>query len=190
MAMFSVNSTRIDPYKNCFFKILFDGEVVAGVSKISGLKMSHEIVEHRDGADRSTTRKSPGITSFEPITCERGISHDDEFQEWAELAYSNAGPGAVSLAGFRRNISIELYNLQGVKVRAWNVFRCWVSEFTAVPELDANSNAIAAAEATLRAELEREGIAFNEPARYYFYDDPMTLPWMRRNEVAFVINTR
>lgn len=143
MAMFSVNSTRLDPYKNCYFKILFDGEVVAGVSKISGLKMSHEIVEHRDGADRSTKRKSPGITSFEPITCERGISHDDEFQAWAELAYSNAGPGAVSLAGFRRNISIELYNLQGVKVRAWNVFRCWVSEFTAVPELDANSNAIA-----------------------------------------------
>ncbi|WP_067465666.1 MULTISPECIES: phage tail protein [Nocardia] len=143
MAMFSVNSTRIDPYSNFRFLVVFGNDVVAGASKVSGLKQTIELVEHRDGGDLSTKRKSPGLTSFEPITIERGISHDPAFEEWANLAYSPEGPGRVSLKNFRRDIIIELYNLQGVKVRAWNAFRCWVSEFTAVPELDANANAIA-----------------------------------------------
>ena len=101
------------------------------------------MVEHRHGGDSSTKRKSPGLTTFEPITIERGISFDGAFEDWASLVYSTDGPGAVSLKNFRRDITIELYNLQGIKVRAWNAFRCWVSEFTAVPELDANGNAIA-----------------------------------------------
>jgi phage tail-like protein len=143
MAMFEVNSTRIDPYANFRFLVVFGRDVVAGASKVSGLKQTVEVVEHRDGGDMSTKRKSPGLTSFEPITIERGISHDRAFEEWAHLVYSPQGPGLVSLKDFRRDITIELYNLQGVKVRAWNAFRCWVSEFNAVPELDANANAIA-----------------------------------------------
>lgn len=143
MAMFSVNSTRIDPYKNFRFLVLFGTDVVAGVSKVSGLKQTIEVVEHRDGGDLSTKRKSPGLATFEPITIERGISHDPAFEEWANLVFSPEGPGVVSLKNFRRDVTIELYNLQGTKVRAWNAFRCWVSEFHAVPELDANANAIA-----------------------------------------------
>ena len=147
MAQFVLNPTRIDPYKNFKFKLVWDDEgtigVIAGVSKVSGLKRTTEVVSHRDGGDLSTKRHSPGVSSFEPITIERGITHDPAFENWATKAYSTAGDGGVSLLNFRKNISIELYNLQGVKVRAWNVFRCWVSEFIAVPELDANANAIA-----------------------------------------------
>jgi phage tail-like protein len=141
--MFPVNATRVDPYKNFRFLVKFGTEVVAGVSKVSALKRKVELVEHRQGGDPSTKHKSPGLASFEPITIERGISHDPAFEEWANLVYSPEGPGGVSLAHFRRDITIELYNLQGTKVRAWNAYRCWVSEFTAVPELDANANAIA-----------------------------------------------
>jgi len=126
MVQFVVNATRIDPYKNFRFRVLFGGVVVAGVSKISGLKRTIEPVTHRDGGDLSTKRISPGLASSEPITIERGITHD-----------------LMSLKNFRRDVTIELYNLQGTKVRAWNVFRCWVSEFTAVPELDANANGVA-----------------------------------------------
>lgn len=143
MAQFSVNTTRIDPYKNFRFRLLFGGIAVAGVSKVSGLKRTIEPVQHRDGGDLSTKRISPGLASFEPITVERGITHDDAFETWALSVYNPEGAGLVSLANFRRDITIELYNLQGVKVRAWNVFRCWVSEFTAVPELDANANGVA-----------------------------------------------
>jgi phage tail-like protein len=143
MVQFSVNATRIDPYKNFRFRVLFGGLAVAGVSKVSGLKRTIEPVTHRDGGDLSTKRISPGLASFEPITIERGITHDDEFERWALSVYNPDGAGLVSLKDFRRDISIELYNLQGVKVRAWNAFRCWVSEFTAVPELDANANGVA-----------------------------------------------
>lgn len=143
MVQFAVNATRIDPYKNFRFRVLFGGVTVAGVSKVSGLKRTIEPVTHRDGGDLSTKRISPGLASFEPITIERGITHDDAFEQWALSVYNPDGAGLVSLRNFRRDISIELYNLQGVKVRAWNAFRCWVSEFTAVPELDANANGVA-----------------------------------------------
>ena len=143
MAQFTVNTTRIDPYKNFKFRVVWDGQPVAGVSKVSGLKRTTEVVSHRDGGDLSTKRHSPGLSTFEPVTIERGITHDNSFEAWASQTYSTAGDAAVSLLHFRKDIIIELYNLQGVKVRAWNVFRCWVSEFNAVPELDANANAIA-----------------------------------------------
>jgi len=143
MAQFSINTTRIDPYKNFKFRVTVDGQTVAGVSKVSGLKRTTEVVSHRDGGDLSTPRKSPGRSQFEAIMLERGITHDHTFEAWATLVYNVEGDAAVSLAGFRKDIVIELYNLQGVKVLAWKVYRCWVSEFTAVPELDANANAVA-----------------------------------------------
>lgn len=147
MTQFVVNPTRIDPYKNFKFRLVWDDEgtlgPIAGVSKVSGLKRTTEVVSHRDGGDLSTKRHSPGVSSFEAITIERGITYDAAFENWAAKVYSTDGDGAVSLKKFRKDIIIELYNLQGVKVRAWNVFRCWVSEYIAVPELDANANAIA-----------------------------------------------
>jgi len=140
---FAVNTTRIDPYKNFKFRVVWDGQVVAGVSKVSGLKQTREVVSHRYGGDLSTKRHSPGVTTFEAITLERGITHDHSFEEWTNLVYSVEGDAAVSLKDFRKDIMIDLYNLQGVKVLSWQVFRCWVSEMTAVPELDANGNAVA-----------------------------------------------
>ena len=143
MAQFSVNTERFDPYKNFKFRVKWDGRYVAGVSKVSALKRTTEVVKHRDGGDNSTDFKSPGRTSYEAVTLERGITHDLAFEAWATLVYTPQGDAAVSLRNFRKDLVIELYNLQGVKVRAWRVFRCWVSEFTAVPELDANGNAVA-----------------------------------------------
>ncbi|MEM9092369.1 MAG: phage tail protein [Cyanobacteria bacterium P01_F01_bin.53] len=140
---FSVNAARIDPYKNFKFRLLWDGQVIAGVSKVSALKRTTEVVSHREGGDVSTPRHSPASSKFEPITLERGITFAQEFENWANLVYSTEGDGAVSLAGLRKDISIEMLNLQGTVVKRYNVFRCWVSEYTALPELDANANAIA-----------------------------------------------
>lgn len=164
MAQFTVNSTRVDPYKNYRFRVVFGGIAVAGVSKVSGLKRTIEAVAHRDGGDLSSKHVSPGLVTFEPITIERGITHDDTFELWAQSAYHPEGAGLMSLANFRRDISIELYNLQGVKVRAWNVFRCWVSEFTAVPELDANANGVAFETVVLQNEGFIRDEAVVEPA--------------------------
>ena len=143
MAQFSVNVHRIDPYKNFKFHVKWDGKVVAGVSKVSALKRTTEVVSHREGGDISTQRHSPGASKFDAITLERGITFDPEFEKWANLVYSTEGDGAVSLANFRKDIYIEMLNLQGTVVRAYRVFRCWVSEYTAQPELDANANSIA-----------------------------------------------
>jgi len=147
MATFTVNAGRLDPYKNFKFRVKWDGKVVAGISKVGSLKRTTEVVKHRDGGDVSSSRKSPGRTEFEAITLERGVTHDLEFEKWARLASSfGAKPldgKEMSLKDFRKNIEIEVYNESGQLVIRYNVFRCWVSEYQALPDLDANANAIA-----------------------------------------------
>lgn len=145
MAQFSVNAQRFDPYKNFKFRVKWDGRYVAGISKVGSLKRSTEMVEHREGGDPSTSRKSPGRTKFEAITLERGVTHDTEFEKWANKVWNfAAGLGAeVSLKDFRKDLIIEVYNEAGQLALAYKVFRCWVSEYQAMPDLDANANAVA-----------------------------------------------
>jgi len=155
MAQFSVNAERFDPYKNFKFRVKWDGRYVAGISKVSALKRSTEVVEHREGGDPSTSRKSPGRTKFEAITLERGVTHDTEFEKWANKVWNfGSGLGAeVSLKDFRKNLIIELYNEAGQLAIAYKVFRAWVSEFQSLPDLDANANAVA----IQHLKLENEG---------------------------------
>ena len=140
---FPVNTHRFDPLKNMKFRIKWQGRYVAGVSKVSALKRSTEVVTHREGGDPSSSRVSPSLWKFEPITLERGVTHDPEFETWANLIYNTQGDMAISLKNFRRDIIIELLNEQGKVSKAYKVFRCWVSEYQALPELDANGHAIA-----------------------------------------------
>lgn len=144
MAQFSVNAQRFDPYKNFKFRVKWDGRYVAGISKVGALKRTTELVEHREGGDPSTTRKSPGRNKFEAITLDRGVTHDLEFEKWATKVWSfGAGLGAeVSLKDFRKDIIIEVYNEAGQLALAYKVYRCWVSEFQATADLDANANAV------------------------------------------------
>jgi phage tail-like protein len=141
---FAVNTHRFDPYKNFKFRVKWDGKYVAGISKVSGLKRTTELVEHREGGDQSSSRKSPGRNKFEPITLERGVTHDPEFENWANKVWNfGSGLGAeVSLKDFRKDIIIEIYNEAGQLALAYKVFRCWVSEFQATADLDANANAV------------------------------------------------
>lgn len=149
MAQFTVNANRLDPYKNFRFLVRLapEGKIVAGVSKVSALKRTTEPVRHRDGGDVSSSHKSPGRTEYEAITIERGVTHDREFENWAKKV-SNFGAGPLKgrdmgLADFRKDLMIELYNEAGQLVIRYNVYRCWVSEYTALPDLDANANAVA-----------------------------------------------
>lgn len=163
MAQFVVNSQRFDPYKNFKFRVRWDGRVVAGVSKVSSLKQTTEPVEHREGGDPSTVRKSPTRTAFDNITLERGVTHDLEFENWAKLVWNFEGDSAMSLANFRKDITIELLNLQGNVAKAYKVYRCWVTEYTTLPELDANANAIAIETMVLAHEGWERDIEVTEP---------------------------
>ncbi len=142
---FIINANRFDPYKNFKFRVKWDGRYVAGVSKVGMLSRTTDVVTHRVGGDQSTLRKSPGQTKFEAITLERGVTHDMDFKTWADKVWNISGSlGAESsLSDFRKDIIIELLNEAGQVVIAYAVYRCWVSEFHALPELDANANAIA-----------------------------------------------
>ena len=166
MAQFSVNAQRFDPYKNFKFRVKWDGRYVAGISKVSALKRTTEVVEHREGGDPSMSRKSPGRTKYEPITLERGVTHDTEFERWANKVWNfGSGLGAeTSLRDFRKDIILEVYNEAGQLALAYKVFRCWVSEYQAAPDLDANANAVA----IQTIKLENEGwdmdLAVTEPS--------------------------
>ena len=135
MAQFSVNTERFDPYKNYKFRVKWDGRYVAGISKVGALKRTTDPVEHREGGDPSTVRKSPGQTKYEAITLERGVTHDTEFEKWANKVWNfGSGLGSeVSLKDFRKDIIIEMYNEAGQLAIAYKVYRCWVSEYQALP---------------------------------------------------------
>lgn len=166
MAQFTVNSQRFDPYKNFKFRVKWDGRYVAGISKVSLLKRSTEVVEHREGGDPSSARKSPGRTKFEAITLERGVTHDKDFEQWANKVW-NLGSGLgseVSLKDFRKDLIIEVYNEAGQVALAYKVFRCWVSEYQALPDLDANANAVAIQQIKLENEGWERDYEVSEPA--------------------------
>jgi phage tail-like protein len=170
MAKFSVNTNRFDPYKNFKFRVKWDGRYVAGVSKVGGLKRSTEVVEHREGGDPSTSRKSPGRTKYEAITLERGVTHDPEFERWANKVWDfGTGLGAeVSLKDFRKDLIIEVYNEAGQLVLAYKMYRCWVSEYQALPDMDANANAVAIEHIKLENEGWERDIEVREPAEPSF----------------------
>ena len=166
MAEFKVNPNRFDPYKNFKFRVKWDGRYVAGISKVGNLTRMTEVVKHREGGDPSITRKSPGRTDTNAITLERGVTHDIEFEQWANKVWNyGAGLGSeVSLKDFRKDIIIEVYNEAGQTVIAYKVYRCWVSEFQALPDLDANANAIAIQHLKLENEGWERDIAVVEPS--------------------------
>jgi phage tail-like protein len=166
-----VNTTRYDPYKNFKFRVKWDGKYVAGVSKVGGLTRTTEVVSHREGGDPSSSHSSPGQTKYGAITLERGVTHDLEFETWANKVWAFAngsGEQQVSLKDFRKDLIIELYNEAGQKVLAYNVYRCWVSEFTAMPELDANANAVSIQSIKLENEGWERDASVSEPTEPSF----------------------
>lgn len=170
MAQFSVNATRYDPYKNFKFRVKWDGRYVAGISKVGALKRSTDLVEHREGGDPSSSRKSPGRTKYDAISLDRGVTHDTEFEKWANKVWNfGSGLGSeVSLKDFRKDIIIEVYNEAGQLALAYKVYRCWVSEFQALPDLDANAGAIAIQHIKLENEGWERDVDVVEPAEPTF----------------------
>jgi len=174
MAQFTVNAQRFDPYKNFKFRVKWDGRYVAGISKVSPLKRTTEVIEHREGGDPSTSRKSPGRTKYEAITLERGVTHDVAFEQWANKVwnYGAALGSEVSLKDFRKDIILELLNEAGQVVIAYKIYRCWVSEYEALPDLDANANAIAIQHIKLENEGWERDQSVVEPVEPSFSNPP------------------
>ena len=174
MPEFTVNPQRFDPYKNFKFRVKWDGKYVAGVSQVSPLIRRTEVIEHREGGDPSTTRKSPGRTKYEPITLERGVTHDIAFEQWANKVW-NLGSGLgseVSLKDFRKDIILELYNEAGQLVMAYKIYRCWVSEYEALPDLNANAAAVAIQHIKLENEGRERDQSVTEPVEPSFNNPP------------------
>ena len=170
MAEFTVNAQRFDPYKNFKFRVKWDGRYVAGISKVGTLKRTTEVVKHREGGDPSSSRKSPGRTEYDAITLERGVTHDTEFEKWANKVWDfKAGLGLeVSLKDFRKDMIIEVYNEAGQLAIAYKVYRCWVSEFQSLPDLDANANAVAIQHIKLENEGWERDLEVPEPSEPTF----------------------
>jgi len=158
MPQFTVNSHRTDPYKNFKFRVIWDNQPVAGLSKMSAVKHVTEVVEWREAGGASLIRKMPGRTKFEPITLEAGLTHDRQFLNWANQVSNPLGDAAMSLVNYRKEVTIEVLNMQGTPAIAFKLRRAWVSEFQALPEMDANANAVA----IQILKLEYEGFELDE----------------------------
>ncbi len=137
--MFSVNANRYDPYRTFKFQVLLDSQPVAGLRKMTALKKTTEVATWRTGGDPSHERKLPGGTKYEPITLEQGLTHDPVFEKWANLVNSLDGDSAMSLKNFRKDIVINVLNLQGTVAISYQVHRAWVSEYQSLPDFDAGT---------------------------------------------------
>jgi phage tail-like protein len=158
MPQFTVNSHRLDPYKNFKFRVIWDNQPVAGLSKMSAVKRITEVVEWREAGGPSIIRKMPGRSKFEPITLEAGLTHDTQFLAWANQLNNPQGDAAMSLVNYRKEVTIEVLNMQGTAALAIKLRRAWASEFQMLPEMDANANAVA----IQMLKLEYEGFAIDE----------------------------
>ena len=163
MPKFAINTHREDPYRNFKFRVKWDNESVAGLAKCSALKRTTEVVDWREGGDPSHGRKLPGLTKYEAITLEAGVTHDTAFEAWANKVNNFSGDAAMSLKTFRKDIVIDVFNLQGVQVLSYIVYRCWVSEYQALPELDASANAVMIQTLVLQNEGWARDLSVGEP---------------------------
>jgi phage tail-like protein len=164
MAKFSVNASRFDPYRNFKFRIKWDGQYVAGMNKCSVLKKPTEVVSWFEAGDQGGAHKMPGKTSYDAITLQAGVTHDTAFEDWANLVNNYKGDAAMSLAKFRKDfIVIDIFNLQGVQALSYVVHRCWVSEYQALPELDAGGNAVMIQTIKLENEGWERDVSVKEP---------------------------
>jgi phage tail-like protein len=161
MAEFTVNPQRLDPYKNFKFLLKWDGRYVAGINKVSGLKRTIEVVKHRDGGHPSTGYKSPGRTEYDAITLERGVTHDPDFEAWAATVWQVGSE--VSPASFRKDVILDFYNEAGQLAISYKIYRCWVSEYQALPDLDADANAVAIQHIKLENEGWDRDVSVTEP---------------------------
>jgi phage tail-like protein len=169
MADFTVNATRHDPYKNFKFRVKWDGKYVAGISKVGMLKRTTDVVKHREGGDPSSSRKSPGRTEYDAIMLERGVTHDLNFEQWANKVWQiNGGATEISLKDFRKDLILDVFNEAGQKVISYKIYRCWVSEYQALPDLDANANAVAIQHIKLENEGWERDVSVTEPSEPTF----------------------
>lgn len=167
MAEFTSNALRQDPYKHHMFRIKADGIYVAGLSKMGPLTRSTTVVSHRVGGDPSRDRKSPGLTSYSAAVLEQGVTHDLTFEAWANKVADPTSPG-VSLADFRKDLIVDLFNEAGQLVISYQLFRCWVSDYTAMPQLDAATAGAAIRSIKIEMESWRRDPAVTEPVEQSF----------------------
>jgi len=166
MPAFTVNAQRVDPYKNFKFKVLIDNQPVAALNKCSALKRTTEKVDWYESGDPSTPHRLTGKTSYDAITLSRGVTHDLAFQDWANQVNNFQGDAAMSLKNFRKNLTIQVFNEEGQLAIAFQVFRCWVSEYQALPELDAGGNAVMLETIKIENEGWQRDPAVTEPTEF------------------------
>jgi phage tail-like protein len=140
---FVKNAHRVDPYKTYKFRVVWDGKPVLGISKCGPLKRTTTVVSHRSGGENGSDHKSPGRTQYDGVTLERGITHDPEFEKWANLVHPYAGDVAMDLVNYKKELTLEVMNEKGHVALRYFLHGCWVSDFTAVPQLDSSANAVA-----------------------------------------------
>jgi phage tail-like protein len=164
MARMTATTNRFDPFHNYRFRVKWDGQYVAGMTKMGALKRTTEMVEFREAGENIVSRKLPGKSSFQAVSLEAGITYDTAFEDWANLVNDFASHSITSIGEFRKNITVDVFNEAGIKALSYNLYRAWVSEYQALPDLDSSANAVAITTIKLEFEWFERDLAVHEPA--------------------------
>jgi phage tail-like protein len=162
MARMNASTNRFDPYRTFRFRVKWDGQYVAGLTKMGALKRSTEMVEFYEAGENITSRKLPGKTKYEAVSLEAGVTYDTSFSDWANLVNDFASHSITNLGEFRKNVTVDVFNEAGVLALSYNLYRAWVSEYQALPDLDASANAVAITTIKLEYEWFERDPSINE----------------------------
>jgi phage tail-like protein len=152
MARMNPSTNRFDPYRTFRFKVKWDGQYVAGLTKMGALTRTLESVDFYEAGENLIPRKLPGKGTFGNVTLEAGVTYDTAFQDWANQCFDFASHSITSLGEFRKNITVDVFNEAGQKALSYNLYRCWVTEYRALPDLDSSANTVAITTITLAVE--------------------------------------
>ena len=162
MARMSASTNRFDPFRTFRFKVKWDNQYVAGLTKMGALKRSTEMVEFREAGENITSRKLPGKTKYDAVTLEAGVTYDTAFSDWANLVNDFASHSITSLGQFRKNITVDVFNEAGILAISYNLYRAWVADYQALPDLDSSANAVAITTIKLEYEWFERDLSVNE----------------------------
>lgn len=123
------------PVPKFHFQVEWGGSKI-GFTEISGLDITTEVIEYRDGASPEYSKvKMPGQRKFSNITMKRGtFKGDNEFYIWFNTVSLNQIE--------RRDLTVSLLNESHEPIVVWKVKNAWPAKITPT-DLKADGNEVA-----------------------------------------------
>ena len=124
---------------------------VGGFTSISGLNITTQSIQYREGGYNTTVHQVPGMTTFSPITFQRGVLYgNDQAQTWMRGMFAAAAGDGISTGSQTFRVNIKIYVMDHPNANAsdantpkmgFDIRNAWITQLN-YTDLNANDGAI------------------------------------------------